>query len=79
MWFRQGGEKMTETVLWKGAPITDLTVVQQRQALADAVSEIDFSRKTLVPDDVFTLVLLSSLAGVVTALVCLGLPQLVLS
>ncbi len=67
---------MTETVLWKGAPITDLTDVQQRQALADAVSEIDFSRKTLQPDEVFTLILLSFLVGVVTVLVCLGVPQL---
>ena len=68
---------MTETVLWKGAPITDLTVVQQRQALADAVSEIDFSRKTLQPDEVFTLVVVSFLSGVVTVLVCLGVPQLI--
>ena len=68
---------MTEMVLWKGAPITDLTVTEQRQALADAVSEIDFSRKTLAADEVFSLVVVSFLAGAVTALLCLGLPQLI--
>ena len=68
---------MTETVLWKGAPITDLTIVEQRQALADAVSEIDFSRKTMQADEVLTLVVVSFLSGVVTVLVCLGVPQLI--
>lgn len=70
---------VTRTILWKGTPITALTAVELRQALADALSELDFSRKVQSSDEVFSLILSSFLTGVVTALVCLGLPQLIFS
>lgn len=67
---------MTEMIYWKGNPITKLTPDEQRQALADAIAEINFPTSGAPPDEIFALILLAFVAGVITALACVGLPFL---